>query len=105
MMLQLEYTSVGCNRVANVLDWSSNGEVAYGAHSNVAIYDVEVHFASWLLQNGVFVQLKADKELTWCRLQESRLRCTVTQAASTACDGCQIQARRPSLALASCKAN
>ncbi|KAK9841002.1 hypothetical protein WJX81_004992 [Elliptochloris bilobata] len=40
-MRLLEYTSVGCNRVANALDWSPTGEVAYGAHSAVAIYDVE----------------------------------------------------------------
>ena len=43
--MHLEYVSVGCNRVAHALDWSPTGEVAYGAHNAVAIYNVEVHLS------------------------------------------------------------
>ena len=44
-LMNLEYVSVGCNRVAHALDWSPTGEVAYGAHNAVAIYNVEVHLS------------------------------------------------------------
>lgn len=44
--MHLEYVSVGCNRVAHALDWSPTGEVAYGAHNAVAIYNVEVRLSS-----------------------------------------------------------
>ena len=37
--LQLEHTSLGCNRVRGCLAWSTSGLVAYGAHNCVVIYD------------------------------------------------------------------
>jgi hypothetical protein len=38
----MDYVSLGCNRVANGLDWGTNGLIAFGGSSVVAIYDPEV---------------------------------------------------------------
>eukprot|EP01135_Chromosphaera_perkinsii_P005194 Nk52_evm12s322 gene=Nk52_evmTU12s322 len=39
-MVTLEYLSAGCNRVPHALDWAPrNGLIAFGAHSNVLVYD------------------------------------------------------------------
>jgi len=36
------FTSIGCNRVVNALDWGPTGRAAYGGHNVVAIYDPRV---------------------------------------------------------------
>lgn len=36
------YTSVGCNRVPQALDWGNNGFVCFAASQAVAIYDPKV---------------------------------------------------------------
>ncbi len=49
MILEREFVSVGVNRVANALDWGEDGQVAYGGHHMVAIYEPEVcHGWQWL---------------------------------------------------------
>ncbi len=40
------FTSVGCNRVVNALDWGPTGHVAFGGHNVVAIYDPAVSYAA-----------------------------------------------------------
>ena len=42
MKVETVFTSVGCNRVVNALDWGPSGHVAYGGHNVVAIYDPKV---------------------------------------------------------------
>lgn len=42
MDVSMDYVSLGCNRVANALDWGPNGLIAFGGCSVVAIYDVQV---------------------------------------------------------------
>lgn len=40
--VHLRHLSVGCNRVAECLDWGAHGLIAYGAHNQAIIYDPEV---------------------------------------------------------------
>lgn len=42
MNAEVEFASVGCNRVVNALDWGEEEFIAYGAHHAVAIYSVMV---------------------------------------------------------------
>lgn len=46
MDARLLSVSVGCNKVANCLDWGPTGLLAYGAHDQVIIYDDQVRFGS-----------------------------------------------------------
>ena len=46
MAVEISFTSVGCNRVVNALDWGHNGCIAYGGHNLVAIYDPKVSISS-----------------------------------------------------------
>ena len=46
MEAQVVFTSIGCNRVVNALDWGPTGYVAFGGHNVVAIYDPAVSFAA-----------------------------------------------------------
>ena len=38
----LAHCSVGCNQLAECLDWGAQGLIAYGAHNQAVIYDSEV---------------------------------------------------------------
>jgi hypothetical protein len=42
MNLEVEFTSIGCNRVVNALDFGESNLIAYGAHHFVVIYNVAV---------------------------------------------------------------
>ena len=46
MAVEISFTSVGCNRVVNALDWGHDGCIAYGGHNLVAIYDPKVSVCS-----------------------------------------------------------
>ena len=46
MAVEVSFTSVGCNRVVNALDWGHDGCIAYGGHNLVAIYDPKVSISS-----------------------------------------------------------
>ena len=46
MAVEVSFTSVGCNRVVNALDWGYDGCIAYGGHNLVAIYDPKVSISS-----------------------------------------------------------
>ena len=46
MNLDVEFTSIGCNRVVNALDWGNGDIIAFGAHHFVVIYNTAV---SWCL--------------------------------------------------------
>lgn len=41
-IVKLAHCSVGCNKVAECLDWGAHGFIAYGAHNQAVIYDPEV---------------------------------------------------------------
>lgn len=51
----IEYLSVGANRHTAVADWSDDGVVAFGADSNIAVWQPHVRYTSrnliprWLL--------------------------------------------------------
>ena len=38
----LAHCSVGCNQLAECLDWGAQGLIAYGAHNQAVVYDPEV---------------------------------------------------------------
>jgi len=38
----LDFISIGCNRVTNGVDWGFNNLIAYAAHKFVAIFDPDV---------------------------------------------------------------
>ena len=38
----LAHCSVGCNQLAECLDWGAQGLIAYGAHHQAVVYDHEV---------------------------------------------------------------
>ena len=40
--MSVEFTSAGCNRVVNALDWGGQDVLAYGAHNVLIIYDAAV---------------------------------------------------------------
>lgn len=40
--VRLVHCSVGCNQVAECLDWGAHGLVAYGAHNQAIVYDPQV---------------------------------------------------------------
>ena len=42
MDVGIEFTSAGCNRVVNALDWGGHNVLAYGAHNVLVIYDAAV---------------------------------------------------------------
>lgn len=42
MIVDLEYTFVGCNRCVNALDWGQTGLIAFTAHNAIVIADVKV---------------------------------------------------------------
>jgi len=42
MDVKLASVSVGCNKSANCLDWGGGSLLAYGAHTQVVLYDDEV---------------------------------------------------------------
>ncbi len=39
---RLHATSVGVNQVAECVDWGPQGLIAYGAHNQAVLYDVQV---------------------------------------------------------------
>lgn len=54
MNLEVEFTSIGCNRVVNALHFGESNLIAYGAHHFVVIYNFAVNlgfiFYSLLMQ-------------------------------------------------------
>jgi hypothetical protein len=44
----LGHCSVGCNQLAECLDWGAAGLIAYGAHNQAVVYDPEVPAANRL---------------------------------------------------------
>lgn len=42
LKMELEFLSLGCNRVVDVLDWGLNGLVAFGGHWSLAVFLPEV---------------------------------------------------------------
>lgn len=44
--VKLAHCSVGCNQVAECLDWGAHGLIVYGAHNQAVIYDPEVTAAA-----------------------------------------------------------
>ncbi len=70
--MELAHISVGCNRVANSLDWSPAGRVAYGAHNAVTIYDVEVCIGTQLAERA-----PAQAKLTMDACQAAKVLATL----------------------------
>jgi hypothetical protein len=90
----LAHCSVGCNQLAECLDWGAQGLIAYGAHHQAVVYDPEVRrcklavrdTSSDLLLNTVMIECPLA-----CRVPPSVPFSAVTLHASTACDGCPPQ--------------
>ena len=49
MEVELEYVSVGCNRVPQSVDWCEDHTLAYGAASSVTLAKVAEVYKQWII--------------------------------------------------------
>ncbi len=87
------YTSVGCNRTPQALDWGNNGLVCFAASHAVAIYDPKVCITVKNVVFSAFVAETRDVNVFTVlyslptAMERLRKLCTSTQIESIASDG------------------
>ena len=80
MNLDVEFTSIGCNRVVDVLDFGDADLIAYGAHHFVVIYDVAVSLGLNLCSlplSRAAKYMETWREPLWLLAQEARIVATL----------------------------
>ena len=82
--IDLEYLSVGCNRVPHALDWAqNNGMVAFGAQNNVVLYD-PIHKHRRELNSDDSIFSTSGRVVCSLRKHKDRVNC-VSWVKSTSC--------------------